>query len=54
MLIFNTCRHGLMPNLINKSWIVSIEEVIHYEIFDGPEYAVGSLSSHDQDGRKQQ
>ena len=24
MLIFNICRRGLMPNLINKSWTVSI------------------------------
>ena len=24
MLIFNTCRYGLMPNLIKKSWTVSI------------------------------
>ena len=23
MLIFNICRHGLMPNLIKKSWTVS-------------------------------
>ena len=23
MLIFNMCRHGLMPNLIKKSWTVS-------------------------------
>ena len=24
MLIFNACRHGLMPNLIKNSWTVSI------------------------------
>ena len=29
MLIFNTCRHSLMPNLIKKSWTVSNWQVSH-------------------------
>ena len=28
MLIFNTCRRGLMPNLIKKSWMVSSPDVV--------------------------
>ena len=27
MLIFNMCRRGLMPNLIKKSWTVSITKL---------------------------
>ena len=27
MLIFNICRRGLMPNLIKKSWTVSIKGI---------------------------
>ena len=30
MLIFNICRHGLMPNLIKKSWTVSNLAVIRW------------------------
>ena len=34
MLIFNICRHGLMSNLIKKSWTVSNWRMypIHYEV----------------------
>ena len=28
MLIFNICRHGLMPNLIKKSWTVSSKQIL--------------------------
>ena len=33
MLIFNICRHGLMPNLIEKSWTVSREYGVHVSNF---------------------
>jgi hypothetical protein len=33
MFIFNNCRHGLMPNLIKKSWTVSNNYVDHFTKF---------------------